>query len=141
MAQTLLSTRPVGSAISRMLFSSTSVGTPDARFGQAIHSPPLGKIALPSPGSLLVSDDLFVSNKAATSTPEPGRRRCTTESGNSASTPGGAFRNRIVIPSRTPSFEASGVPLYPANRVQRAGRRIVHKGGPSLTGRSSCSTS
>ena len=41
-AQTLLSTRPVGSATSRTTSSDMSVGTPEDRFGQAIHSPRAG---------------------------------------------------------------------------------------------------
>ena len=41
-AQTLLSTRPVGRATSRTTVSLMSVGTLAARFGQAIHSPHAG---------------------------------------------------------------------------------------------------
>src|SRR5262245_34473715 len=40
MAQTLLSTRPAVSPTSRMTSSVRSLETPDARLGQAIHSPP-----------------------------------------------------------------------------------------------------
>ena len=42
MAQTLLSTSPIGRAISLTTFSFTVVATPDARFGHAIHNPPSG---------------------------------------------------------------------------------------------------
>src|SRR5215210_6694751 len=41
-AQTLLSTRPVGSAISRSTSSVMSVSSFDARLGQAIHRPAAG---------------------------------------------------------------------------------------------------
>ncbi len=49
-AQTLLSTRPVGSATSRTTSSVMSVGTFEARFGQAIHSPHAGAIRARSLG-------------------------------------------------------------------------------------------
>jgi hypothetical protein len=52
MEQILLSTRPVGSAISRTTLSVSSVGKPEARFGQAISACLMQRLSK-TPGSAL----------------------------------------------------------------------------------------
>src|SRR6185503_7940697 len=66
-AQTLLSTRPVGSAISRITFSVMSVGTFEAFLGQAIQSPAFCAMRARSLGSALANAARSVKNARITS--------------------------------------------------------------------------
>src|SRR6185312_8549578 len=68
MAQTLLSTSPVGSATSRTAFSVMSVATPDAFLGHAIHSPPAGCRRAATLASRPANLARAVTNQTTTST-------------------------------------------------------------------------
>jgi hypothetical protein len=93
------------------------VGTPEARFGHATHSPPSGSSARRSDGNRRSSSAERVTNMTATSK-RP--RACVR-----TSTPGGSFPSvraksfgASIRPTRAssliPSFLGSGVPEYPA---------------------------
>src|SRR5204863_960086 len=66
-AQTLLSTRPWGSPTSRRTSSVTSVGTLEARFGQATQNPPAGVIDAATSGNRRSSCRRSVTKRTATS--------------------------------------------------------------------------
>ena len=120
-AATLLSTRPRGSATSRMSFSLMSLTWPPALRGQATHSPPAGNTTWPS-GARSRCNVASVRKKATTTSGATervtGTRRvaCTvTPSGRSGTAqPGGGATSTTSLPALMPSFFASGVPEYPA---------------------------
>jgi hypothetical protein len=72
-AQTLLSTRPIGRATSLTTCCVMSVASPDAFFGHAIHSPPLGEIDWPRISKRRSSNCTLVKN-ANTTSADFGRR-------------------------------------------------------------------
>src|SRR5712692_2593383 len=118
-AQTLLSTRPVGREISRTTCSVMSVGTLAARLGQAIHSPQAGAIRARSESSCAASSARQTAKKTMTSKgTSPSRLSCTVTGPGSGSrlsaNPGGALIRAIVWPDLMPSFLGSGVPESPA---------------------------
>ena len=102
----------------RTTSSVTSVATPDARLGQAIHSPPAGSSAALSPGSRRSSAERREKKATTTSGGDPAsRRRTLTPSGSEPSVesiPSGAPISTSRAPALIPSFRASGVPEYPA---------------------------
>ena len=67
MAQTLLSTQPVGSSSARSTSSVMSVGTPLVFFGHATHTPPSGAAAFVSFGHAATSFDREVKKATTTS--------------------------------------------------------------------------
>src|SRR5262249_14897215 len=116
-AQTLTSTRPWPRANSRMMFSLRSVDTPGVALGEvllghATQSAPAGVVRGWSTVHRADSRFNVVQKVRMTSYgPEPARRRASTSSGSSSiSNPAGAPSTRRVVPGRTPSFRASGVP-------------------------------
>jgi hypothetical protein len=113
-AHTFTSTAPAARPSSRTTSSVTSVATPDARFGHAIHSAPAGSSAAISFGSRCCSRRR--SEKNAT-TRSSGPRACVrgrpTPSGSSpsaSSNSGGASRNAIRCHGLMPSLRGSEVP-------------------------------
>ena len=93
MAQTLLSTRPAARPTSRTTFSSRSVATPEARFGQAIQRPPAGSRAPASAANRRRRSRALSVKLTITSRGPRARVRSRTPSGSSprvASKPSGA---------------------------------------------------
>src|SRR3569623_3708560 len=118
-AQTLLSTRPVGSATSRTTCSCTSVGSFDAAVGHAIHTPHAGAIRGRIFASCASNTARFVQNWITTSSGAlPAREVWSVAAvGNvPRSNPGGPARIATRWPSLIPSFWIRGVPEYPAMR-------------------------
>src|SRR5215813_12134274 len=119
-AQTLLSTRPVGRATSRTTSSVMSVGTLAARFGQATHSPPAGAIRSRRLASRVSSSARQITKNTITSSgslPDRSRRGGPTP-GSPLSLPatlGGPPRTATSSPGLMPSLRGNGVPEYPAS--------------------------
>src|SRR5215813_8922987 len=116
MAQTLLSTRPVGRATSRTTSSVMSVGTRAARFGQAIHSPQAGAMRSRSPGSWASNSSRQRTNVTITSSVpaagSPSARPAPDSAARPSANPAGAPRTATAWPGMMPSLRGSGVPEY-----------------------------
>jgi hypothetical protein len=114
MAQTLLSTRPVGRATSRTTCSVMSVGTRAARFGQAIHSPQAGAMRSRSPGNWASNSSRQRTNVTITSSsPAAGSPRSTSAPDSAArpsANPAGPPITATADPALMPSLRGSGVP-------------------------------
>ena len=114
---------------SRATSSVRSVAMPEARFGQAIQSPPPGNTVAARRSKRRSSSRARVKKATMTSRGATARRFMTTPSGSSPSrrsNPGGAPGKATVLPSLIPSLRGSGVPEYPATRspyALRCGRR------------------
>lgn len=114
MAHTLLSTRPVGNATARMVSSTMSVGTPDDRFGHAIHNPPAAVSFGRQAAIRATRSARFVTNTTITSQPSASRVPSRTPVGNGPrANPVGPPRTTTRCPSLIPSFCGRGVPEYP----------------------------
>jgi len=113
-AQTLLSTRPVGRATSRITCSVMSVGTRAARFGQAIHSPQAGAMRSRSPGSWASKSSRQRTNVTITSSCPAAGSPCVTSAPDSAArpsaNPAGPPITATACPGLMPSLRGSGVP-------------------------------
>src|SRR6185369_10513360 len=125
MAQTFTSTRPWPSANSRTTFSFRSVGTPDARLGQAIQSAPAGVVRGCSEAQRAANRSLVVQKQTMTSYGPAPRRRITDACAASSESVSGAPSSSTVAPGVTPSLRANGVPEYPATRSSSHGRPIA----------------
>ncbi len=106
MAQTLLSTRPVASPISRTSFAERSAATPEDFFGHATQRPPAGCSDFASRAKERRSSAALLLKRTMTSASP--RARGTTP--RLRANPGGARRMRTRDPSLIPSFCGSGVP-------------------------------
>src|SRR6266511_2127452 len=115
-AQTFTSTRPLARACARMMFSSRSVGTPEARLGHAIHSAPAGVVNACSRAQRRRSRAWSGQKHRITSYgPGPARRATVTPGGRSSSpNPSGALSRSTALSGAMPSLRAKGVPEYPA---------------------------
>lgn len=116
-AHTFTSTTPSGRASSRTPFSSRSVGTPDARFGQATQIIPAVVVLGNNTGSRFASLARSGQNARITSYcagTGPSRPSGTTAPGRPSTTnPVGALSSTTAYPGLIPSFAASGLPEYP----------------------------
>jgi hypothetical protein len=153
-AQTFTSTNPPARPISRTIFSSRSLETPELFFGQLIQSIPAGfKTRASAPNCFLNSACELVKNRAKSSEP-PGLVSSHWESADRSSvrTSVGAFVRRTRNPGLMPSFFGRGVPEYPgmqlflSQRCRNAGCRAFIEGrkdlnteDPALSQRRACS--
>jgi len=111
-AQTLLSTQPVGSSSARSTSSVMSVGTPLDFFGHATQMPPSGAAAFVSFGHAAASFDRDVK-KATTTSSGANRDLCQMASPKSPSVSaksGGGSTMTNTASSMMPSFLGNGVP-------------------------------
>ena len=124
MAQTLLSTRPVGRATSRTTVSLMSVGTLAARLGQAIHSPHAGAMCPRSRPSSDSRSARHGEKNTITSNSAPpfrsGRTSTPACAARLSANPSGPPSTATAWPDRMPSFTASGVPEYPLGGLARS---------------------
>jgi len=115
-AQTLMSTNPTPSPVSRTRFSLRSVTTPELFFGQAIQSIPAGARARAAAGMSSSKEARDLANRKMKSRfplVTPRIRHFASECASSAFTSAGACIKATRNPSLIPSFLGSGVPEYP----------------------------
>src|ERR1035438_6583987 len=127
-AHTFTSTKPASSPISRTLFSSTSVATPELLLGQLTHSIPGGASNLQIRLKSFVSCTFdFVKTMAKSSPAFPSLTVSHPASAvlNSASTSGGASTRQTRAPGLIPNFFGSGVPEYPGMLLVVLERRFL----------------
>src|SRR5690349_4585390 len=116
-AHTFTSTRPAASPISRTLFSSRSVASPELFLGQETHSIPAGASLFDHCGNFFLRSDwlLLGSNtKSRAVLTELASWHSVSAVLSSDFTSGGRSGRATLKPGLIPSFFGSGVPEYPA---------------------------
>jgi hypothetical protein len=116
-AQTFTSTSPAAKPISRTLFSSTSVATPEVFLGQETQSMPAGESLLDHFKNFFFRSDWLVLGSRTKSSgvrPADPSSQSFNAAFSSALTSRGTSGRATLKPGLIPSFLGKGVPEYPA---------------------------